>query len=466
MSALEAASSLGHSWPLLSTVDAREDCGMIRYRRGGRWQFVNLFVMRGSVFPRSCMVALPAALVAALLKYYDVIEECNTDCEEDSAVSLDASPWSAFTFLVGFLIVFRTRIAYKRFWEGCTATHKMRAEWIEAASTICAFCAHSSASKEVVMRFKQLVVRLFSVLHLMSLALVEDSDDLDEVFCHSLELIDPSGIDTKSWNALKLCHHKPQLVFTWLEAVLVENIKTGVLTIPPPIASRVFQEIAAGMVQLQEAQKITYVPFPFPYAQTCDLLLFMHWLACPAVTVQYATGILQSLAFSFIQVFFVWSLNNIAIELEVPFGSDANDLDPADMQRTMNDHLLLLLSPAAMATPELSDKAKLAELECLQPSKRSVRRGYGGYGASYNEARVSRASRAKGLRESDQMIQVLSSEGFGEKEDEDEELEWKAGGLDSEGFARASVAPAEGELLDNSPRRGLAWEVSVVQNQI
>mmetsp|Transcript_50358 Transcript_50358/g.113188 ORF Transcript_50358/g.113188 Transcript_50358/m.113188 type:complete len:353 (+) Transcript_50358:107-1165(+) len=321
---------------------------MIHYKRGGRWQFINLFHLTGSVFPASFAVAMPCAVMAGLLDHYDVIDEpCLTD----------ETAWSGFTFLVGFLIIFRTRIAYKRFWAGCTAAFLMRAEWIDAASAIVAFCRYSVAPEEEITRFKHLVVRLFSALHLMALAEIEECENLDQVLAFALELIDPCGIDAKTWQILKSVDRKGTLVFTWLQTVIVENISTGVLSIPPPILSRIYQEMANGMVQLHEAQKITTVLFPFPYAQTCDALLVMHWMITPVVTTQWSANILVTVVFTFIQVFILWSLNNIAVEIEIPFGDDDNDLNAAAMQLDMNTNLLLLLHPNTTRAPSLSETA-------------------------------------------------------------------------------------------------------------
>jgi len=315
---------------------------------------LNLFMMRGSLFPASFVVAGPTAVITFLVKWYDLFGK------ED--VLFNSAAWSGFSFLVGFLVIFRTSEAYSRFWDGCTATHQMRAEWIDAATAIMSFCQHSVAPQEQIVRFKHVTVRLFSLLHAMALGEIEECEDLEQVMAYNLELIDPCGLDKESWRTLQQCHNKVTLVFTWLQTVIVENIKTGVLSIPPPILSRVFQELANGMVALHEARKITNVPFPFPYAQTCDALLFLHWIITPVVTAQWAANATWAAVFSFIQVFILWALNNIAVEIEHPFGDDANDLDACEMQLDMNMSLLLVLHPAATRAPMLSQEARIHNL--------------------------------------------------------------------------------------------------------
>lgn len=331
---------------------------MIHYKRGGRWHFFNLFIIRGSLFPASFGVAGPCAALAFVLKWYEpwLVEALTFD---EPGLRVDSAVWGGFSSLVGFLIVFRTSQAYSRFWDGCTATHQMRAEWIDAAAAIMSFCCFSKAPEEDIVKFKHLAVRLFSLLHAMALGEIEECEDFDGVMAFNLELIDPCGLDQQSWRTLKQCHNKVTLVFTWLQTVIVEHVSSGVLSIPPPILSRVFQELANGMVKLHEAQKISNIPFPFPYAQTCDVLLFIHWIVTPMVTMQWCSNPGLAAVFSFIQVFILWSLNNIAVEIEHPFGNDANDLDAAQMQLDMNMSLLLVLHPAATRAPHLSQQAQI-----------------------------------------------------------------------------------------------------------
>ena len=49
---------------------------------------------------------------------------------------------------------------------------------------------------------------------------------------------------------------------------LIFTLFDGVLAIPPPILSRVYQTLSRGFVNLLNAKKIADTRFPFPYAQT------------------------------------------------------------------------------------------------------------------------------------------------------------------------------------------------------
>lgn len=337
---------------------------MIEYNRRNTFRsLLSIFQLRGSVFPFAVRIALPCTILTGIFEW---LSESNLisfvePSPDDSKIMGESAVWSGFTSLVGFAVVFRTSIAYARFWDGASATHQMRAEWFDACSAIVAFCKHSKEDRKKVWKFKHLLIRLFSLLHALALADIEDSatGEISDIQAFKRDLIDVDGLDDESLLAVRDSDAKVQLAFQWIQQLIVENIQTGVLTIPPPILSRVFQELANGMVQFHEAVKVSTIPFPFPYSQTCDALLAFHWVLTPVINAQWVNSIVWSMIFTFVQVMVLWSLNSIAVEIENPFGHDPNDLDQAAMQVEMNRQLLLLIRPQAMRTPSLSSRAIL-----------------------------------------------------------------------------------------------------------
>mmetsp|Transcript_16999 Transcript_16999/g.53419 ORF Transcript_16999/g.53419 Transcript_16999/m.53419 type:complete len:594 (-) Transcript_16999:36-1817(-) len=320
---------------------------------------IRLFQIRGSVFPRALSVALPCGCAAAFLRW--LIDEGTVNLPPPHSVLNQTAAWTSFSGLVGFLVVFRTSQSYTRFWSGCTSTHQMRAEWFDACSQIVSFCKVSKASTEVISNFQGKLVRLFSMLHAAALAELEeinhDVNFLEDIQAFNYKLIDPAGFDEATLRALKNSASKVELLFNWIQLLLIESMDVGILVIAPPILSRSFQGLSNGMVAFFDALKLTYSPFPFPYAQTCDLLLVIHWIVAPFVITQWVSHFSWAMLFVTIQVFILWSLNFIACEIENPFGSDANDLDGFGMQEEMNSHLLLLLSNASQRLPQLSPSA-------------------------------------------------------------------------------------------------------------
>mmetsp|Transcript_25208 Transcript_25208/g.58000 ORF Transcript_25208/g.58000 Transcript_25208/m.58000 type:complete len:551 (-) Transcript_25208:33-1685(-) len=332
---------------------------MIVYRSKRIWVLRKLLRVNGSVFPSAFIIAVPCAAIACAMRWHMNEGGLHFIQDEDSILK-ETQLWSGFTFLVGFLIVFRTSQAYSRFWEGCTATHQMRAEWLDGVSALIAFSEYSRGrvAPEKAKQFKAKIIRLFSLLHTCALGELEvmgtDFPPYSEVAAFRYDVIDPGGLDRKSLLLVKESHSKVQLVYSWVQCAIVEGMRDGVLTMPAPILSRAFQEIANGMVQFHDAMKISGIPFPFPYTQTCDALLVIHWVMAPFVTTQWVTSYAWAAIFVFIQVFVLWALNFIAIEIENPFGTDPNDLDGRTMQMEMNQHLLLLLRESSVRTPRLN----------------------------------------------------------------------------------------------------------------
>merc|ERR1719345_532790 len=85
--------------------------------------------------------------------------------------------WSGYTFVLGFLIVFRNNQAYSRFWEGATLFQQVRGEWLNATSSLVAFCDHSATRERDVNKFQHQLVRLVSMLHCSALQLVASVKD-------------------------------------------------------------------------------------------------------------------------------------------------------------------------------------------------------------------------------------------------------------------------------------------------
>jgi len=235
----------------------------------------------------------------------------------------------------------------------------MRVEWFNASSSLVAFCRCSKTNQAKVSDFIHVVIRLFSILHAVALADIEDSvsERFEDIEAFRFELIDIDGLDLNTLRALKNSDCRVELVFQWIQQVIVEGIETQVLTVAPPILSRAWQDLIQGMSAFQEAIKISTIPFPFPYAQTCDCILILHWMVTPFIFSTWVSTWWWAAIFTFLQVFVLWALNFIALEIEHPFGMDANDLDGKHMQAEMNRHLKLLVDPVVTQLPTLSRDA-------------------------------------------------------------------------------------------------------------
>ena len=88
---------------------------MIFYKNTGLNFFCNVFKYDGSVFPLGFSIAFPVAVVSCVLEWltendYVDFGQPLPDQDAHKAVMNESAVWGGFTFLVGFLVVFRTSI--------------------------------------------------------------------------------------------------------------------------------------------------------------------------------------------------------------------------------------------------------------------------------------------------------------------------------------------------------------------
>jgi len=253
------------------------------------------------------------------------------------------------------LLAFRTRQALGRFWEGTGLLHQMRGEWFDAVSCLMAFSRQAMSKADEVAEFRHTLVRLTSLMH--GCALHEIKDEAKECF----EVIDVDGLDSATLNHIRFCKKKGfnlvEVLLHMIQVLVTENHEQSIVKIPPPICSRVYQELSRGMVNLHNAKKITDTQFPFPYAQLIMILLLSHALLTPIVVSSFISQPWWAALITFVPVFGMFSINEVANELEMPFGEDDNDLNLHKFQEEMNGSLLMLIHHNADILPHTTTDA-------------------------------------------------------------------------------------------------------------
>jgi len=337
---------------------------MIKYN-SHNWK--TLFKINGSVFPKASCVAVCIATISLVLKF---LEEQGHISFNKYQIITDSTAYQGFTFTLGFVLVFRTSQCYNRFWGAATSICTMRAQFFEASSSLCSFVLMSKKDRHEIEVFKHRIIRLFSLLHATAL---EDIADLrDENF----PVIDIESLCQKSIMKLQSMQGrcKVELVYSWVNALIVESLSTGLLNVPPPILSRVFQEMEKGMVEYNQVLQIMDIPFPFPYAQVSVVLLIIYFMFTPVVMCYWTNSSIFAFLFTLIAIMCMCSIELIAAELENPFGDDPNDLPCFAFQEDMNAGLLLCLDPATELVPELLPTARFSyeELRSVKQFKSYV----------------------------------------------------------------------------------------------
>ena len=92
-----------------------------------KWGVLFAFSLKGSAFPRACIWALPCGILSALLNI--ALMSNQVEFFRQPAMAMSGDLFRGFTFVLGFLIVFRSQVAYSRWWEGGTLLQQLRGEW-------------------------------------------------------------------------------------------------------------------------------------------------------------------------------------------------------------------------------------------------------------------------------------------------------------------------------------------------
>jgi len=304
-------------------------------------------------------IALPCGFAGGFLKFYQ--QEINPGKFKD-LVTQDAA-YKTLSCLVAFLTAFRIKASYKKFWNGCERAYNIVGELFDGTADLFAFSRMAKADPLVVDNFQQTLIRLVSLLNSVIFAELESGVQRQlegEVpTAYNFELLDVSGLTEGTLEDLLMSENKPEVVFQWINQLIVEAWHKKIFSIDPPILTRAFSDLAAGMQEFHEAQKITEVPFPFPYMMALQLCICVHWGLTPIVSTDWTDFAAVSFAWCFLLSFSLWFFVGLAMELDCPFQHTINSVDMRYLQRLLNMRLLSLGQNFKHPNPKLSSEARL-----------------------------------------------------------------------------------------------------------
>lgn len=288
----------------------------------------------------------------------------------ESAINSDG--YSAFVWVLGTLLVFRTSSSLSRFWEGTTLVHQMMGHWTDMTHVTIGYTRYSSVEIDRVRLFKQTLVRLVSLLNAMILADLEGVDEDGDQCALHFQLLDIEAFEEDALTHIELSPRlgeTPLLVFQWLNNLIVDEISSGVLNIPPPLLTRVFQAMNSAMLSYHDAKKYANIPFPFPYTAAIEMVMTIHGIFTPFVITSWTSSWLGAAMGTFVLVFLMWVLHLVPNELENPFEVSMNGLDTESMQVAMNERLRALIGDSMEYAPKLKKRitASVAHERLIRP---------------------------------------------------------------------------------------------------
>lgn len=239
------------------------------------------------------------------------------------------------SIVLGLLLVFRTNTAYDRFWEGRRLWGSMnnsvrnlsRQMWVNIATPT----PEDQAQKVVFMRLL-VAFAIATKLHLRD-------EPIDHTELQNL-------IPNSQYLQLKNLHNPPLRIAFWIGDYLQQQYQNSCIN---AYQLEAMQKLLDNLVDaLGGCERILRTPMPLAYAIHLKQLLLIYCLLLPFQLVnalQWLTGLVVSLI-----SFTLLGIEEIGVEIENPFGYDANDLPLDRICTTMHRNLedLMTLSPGVL----------------------------------------------------------------------------------------------------------------------
>lgn len=292
----------------------------------------------------------------------------------------DHLEWPAWVYatVLAFATIFRTALAYSRYWEGISSSVAMLSQWRGAYVNLNAFVDASIAEHARMGNFDHVEELLYSrarLLHWFSLLNAvavqtlqwrEDPDPLrpmsqsevgsmekrrfwdplhDRESCERIFILSQTSRPERE--QLQATFDKLTHVIHWIEHEVSVLHLFKYLLISSPILTRVYEDLSGGTLAYCQAHTIAFIPFPFLFAQVLSYLLYVFIFLCPFIV----QASLKESSLGLSKDFGSWPalvtmnillvtgfscLNEIAIELEDPFREKSNNFPVRVLQRRVD----------------------------------------------------------------------------------------------------------------------------------
>mmetsp|Transcript_34148 Transcript_34148/g.72634 ORF Transcript_34148/g.72634 Transcript_34148/m.72634 type:complete len:532 (+) Transcript_34148:164-1759(+) len=292
--------------------------------------------------------------------------------------------WPAwvYTTILSFVIVFRTSLAYNRFFEGATASVKMMSLWRSAFASLLGFLDASIEEHryrgndriiEELVHSKGRFLHWFSLLFAVAVQTLqwrEEPDDLrpvrademkqearrsfwsqitEEDICERIYI--HSTPTQQEMDQMSSSFDKLTVIIQWIQCEASRLHCLNRIYIHSSIITRIYEELSSGMLAYCEAHMISVIPFPFLFAQVLSYALYSFSILCPFIVYsalrEQEGGLTQEIyswpALISMNVLLVGGfagLNEIAIELEDPFTEKLNNFPLRVFQQRVDASLV------------------------------------------------------------------------------------------------------------------------------
>jgi putative membrane protein len=224
-----------------------------------------------------------------------------------------------------FLMIFQTNIAYERYWEGRNTISSLVLNSHHLVRKYVVYAKHVPGHEEIVARTTLCLVRLVQLyMDATKQGLQESEDEVDcKQFC--------SPYEANYLNNMQAS--KPPVIALWMSRLMALGKQLDMYD------EHLVEDCDKHMEQLINAfmtgHKVKGTPVPYPYAQLLNLGIVISVCIIPfSYAPQYqwttiAICLLIALAF--------FGMNWAGIEIQDPFGTDANDFELDKFAQAVHD---------------------------------------------------------------------------------------------------------------------------------
>ncbi len=284
------------------------------------------FQLRGSVIPSISRRVIGSGLFGVLISLAYALK---------LPVSQPSLGGVVPSIVLGLLLVFRTNTAYERFWEGRKCWGILVINVRNLSRQICTSVAESEPGDREKKIYALRLLVAFAVATKLHLRGEPVNAELGEL------------LSSNQYFKLKTMNNPPLEIAFWIGDYLQQQAKRKALDsyLLPHL-----QQLLNNMIEgFTGCERILKTPMPLAYAIHLKQLLLLYCLLVPFQLVKelgFWTGPIVALI-----SFTLFGIEAIGIEIENPFGYDANDL-PLDaicgtMKRNIED--LISLTPMSEA---------------------------------------------------------------------------------------------------------------------
>ena len=346
---------------------------MIVFRKGSPWYLI--FSCVGSVFPQAMLHGLISGIFSLIIDKAIPFEGYLKDMLDHPY------PFQPFIYIASFVLVFRTNVAYNRYWEMASDVTLMGAKWGDAFAEAVTFdelprgktLEERSKKLAIRRRFQALMIRRYSLMHALALQYLRRDDHLDNLFKVGPQnpTTVPMGLGTfggmrgassrkdEKWQLLEVlgglsdyerqcltsAHDRVGWIFSNIMHLSNQRRADGGLGVDAPVLSRYYQLMSDGSLGFRQARKIEDINFPWPYTQAVSIFLYVFMFLFPLLLSTFANDgenryIWMAPLITFVTVTSFTVLHKVARALEDPFVHPPNDLAANALQAAFNCRLL------------------------------------------------------------------------------------------------------------------------------